>query len=98
MPPRCPRCDRIEKPDVVLFGEMIPEVALRASERLLDECALWLVAGTSAQVYPAAGIASAALARGLPVCELNLEPSLPGATARVLGDVARTLPDRDSRI
>ena len=49
-------------------------------------------------MYPAAAIASAALARGLPVCELILEPSLSGASARVLGDVARTLPDLASRV
>lgn len=97
-PPRCPRCDAIEKPDVVLFGEMIPPAALEQSATVAEECTLWLVAGTSAQVYPAAGIAMHAIARGLPVCEMNLESSLPEAAARVLGDLSLTLPELVDRI
>ncbi len=92
MPPRCPSCDAIEKPDVVLFGEMIPPEALAASEALLERCELWLVVGTSAQVHPAASIPMTARSRGIYVCELNLETSLHAAEVRLLGDVVETLP------
>lgn len=50
--PRCPRCDAVLRPDVVLFGEMLPETAI---ERLRDEVArgfdLVIVIGTTA-VFP----------------------------------------------
>jgi NAD-dependent deacetylase len=92
LPPRCPGCGGVEKPDVVLFGEMIPAGVLEETTRLIDHCEVWIVAGTSAQVQPAALVPFHARLRGAKVFEFNLEPLLDQAHGRVLGDVAETLP------
>ncbi|OGP53749.1 MAG: hypothetical protein A2Y65_01390 [Deltaproteobacteria bacterium RBG_13_52_11] len=75
IPPRCPRCSSILKPDVVFFGEPIPwEVQTRSFEEA-GTCALVLVVGTSAVVYPAAGIPPLAKQNGAKVVEINTEPT-----------------------
>ncbi len=71
-PPRC-ECGAIMKPDVVLFGEMLPFFALSRAEELAEKCDVCLVIGTSAQVYPAAAIPETAFKRGATVVEVNLE-------------------------
>lgn len=69
--PTCLACAGLLKPDVVLFGESadrMPEAAKRvAAARTL------VVAGTSLQVYPAAGLVDLALANGAQVVLLNRE-------------------------
>ena len=75
IPPLCPRCGALLRPDVVWFGEAIPHDALEAAARALDHCDVLLSIGTSSLVYPAAGLAEAALAAGVTVVEIN-----PGAT------------------
>jgi len=70
-PPACAACGALMRPDVVWFGEPIPSAALRAAEEALQTCDLFLSVGTSALVYPAAGFASIARARGAPVAEIN---------------------------
>lgn len=71
--PACRACGGLLKPDVVLFGEAVgrmPEAAaLVAAARTL------VVAGTSLQVYPAAGLVDMALAAGARVLLLNREPT-----------------------
>ena len=63
------------RPDVVLFGEMLPEgVWLRAAERAA-ECDLCFVVGTSAIVYPAAGLPLIAKRGGALLAEVNPEPT-----------------------
>lgn len=53
-PPPCPRCGAPLRPDVVWFGELLPEDVLAEAQRAASECELMLVVGTSALVYPAA--------------------------------------------
>jgi len=73
IPPRCPQCSCILKPDVVFFGEPIPwEAQTRAFEEA-GTCELVLAIGTSAVVYPAAGIPTAAKQSGATVVEINTE-------------------------
>lgn len=61
------------RPDVVLFGEMLPPgIFERASERA-RECDLCFVVGTSALVYPAAALPEIARAAGAFVVEVNPE-------------------------
>ena len=72
-PPPCPRCDRLLRPDVVWFGEAIPQVTLQASQAAALECDAMLVAGTAGQVYPAAGLAELAARRGALLVEVNIE-------------------------
>lgn len=74
-PPVCVACGGQMRPDVVLFGEMLPEdVWVRAAERAAT-CDLCFVVGTSAIVYPAAGLPQAALMSGAFLVEVNPEPT-----------------------
>ena len=74
-PPVCVACGGLMRPDVVLFGEMLPEdVWVRAAERAAA-CDLCFVVGTSAIVYPAAGLPQAALMSGAFLVEVNPEPT-----------------------
>ena len=74
-PPSCPGCGGAMRPDVVLFGEALPEETfLRAVERA-SACDLCLVVGTSALVYPAAGLPAVARGAGAYLVEINPEPT-----------------------
>jgi NAD-dependent deacetylase len=73
IPPRCPQCSSILKPDVVFFGEPIPWEAQNRSFEEARSCDLVLVIGTSALVYPAAGIPPLAKQNGAKVAEINME-------------------------
>jgi NAD-dependent deacetylase len=75
MPPRCPDCGGVLKPDVVFFGEMIPEEAMRRSMELLRGCKVMLVVGTSATVAPASLIPMVAKQNGAFLVEFNLGPT-----------------------
>lgn len=74
-PPLCRACGEWMRPDVVLFGEMLPvDVWEEAAERV-SECDVCLVVGTSAIVYPAAGLPAAARRAGAYLVEVNPEPT-----------------------
>lgn len=90
-PPRCGACGNLRRPDVVWFGEMLPERELAQAQQVAAACDLMLVVGTSGVVYPAAGLARAA--RG-PVVIVNPEPTeLDDVAAAVLrGTAAALLP------
>jgi NAD-dependent deacetylase len=62
--PPCPECGAILKPDVVMFGELLPEEAIDRAFALAEEAELLLVVGSSLEVYPVAGLPDATLARG----------------------------------
>ncbi len=72
LPPRCPSCGALARPGVVWFGEPIPPAALRAADAATD-CDIFLSIGTSSVVYPAAGLAAHARARGAFTVEINPE-------------------------
>jgi NAD-dependent deacetylase len=71
-PPRC-GCGKILKPDVVLFGEAIPEQALLRSFRLAESARVLMIVGTSAVVYPAASIPVIAKQNDAKIIEINIE-------------------------
>jgi NAD-dependent deacetylase len=73
--PRCGACAALLRPDVVWFGEMLPEDVWEQALTAASSCRCFLVVGTSAVVYPAAGLIGMARARGCPVVEVNLEPT-----------------------
>ena len=75
LPPRCARCDAFLRPDVVWFEELLPDAALAAAEDAARECDVLLVAGTSAEVYPAAALPETARGAGACVVEVNVEPT-----------------------
>jgi NAD-dependent protein deacetylase/lipoamidase len=70
--PRC-ACLKILKPDVVFFGEPIPEEALNTSFQLASSAEAVLVVGTSAVVSPANTIPTIAKSRGATLIEMNME-------------------------
>lgn len=72
--PRC-ACGLAMKPDVVLFGEFIPEAALTAAEDWAARADVVLVVGTSATVYPAAALPETAKAHGACIIECNIAPT-----------------------
>lgn len=54
--PRHEGCGGVFKPEIVFFGELLPQDVFAASERAVAEADLLVIAGTSLQVYPAAGL------------------------------------------
>jgi NAD-dependent deacetylase len=52
--PRCPACNHVLKPNVILFGEQLPVDALIAARNEASQTDLMIVAGSSLEVYPAA--------------------------------------------
>jgi NAD-dependent deacetylase len=74
--PRCAACGAYLRPDVVWFEEMLPAQALASAEDAARRCDLLLVIGTSAEVYPAAGLPPLAREHGARIVEIN-----PNATA-----------------
>jgi NAD-dependent protein deacetylase/lipoamidase len=74
-PAACLECGNFLRPDVVLFGELLPAGALEFAAERASRCQLCFVIGTSGLVYPAAGIPDIAKAAGAYVCEINPEPT-----------------------
>jgi NAD-dependent deacetylase len=62
--PPCPGCGAILKPDVVMFGELMPEREIERAFELAREAALLLVVGSSLEVYPVAGLPQETLDAG----------------------------------
>jgi NAD-dependent deacetylase len=73
--PVCPACGGLVRPDVVWFGEMLPEDAWDASVRAAEGADLFMSVGTSAVVYPAASLPLVAKRSGAYLLEINPEPT-----------------------
>ncbi len=71
--PHCEKCNFPYKPDVVFFGEPIDPLVMRKSNEAAENCDVFMVIGTSAQVYPAAFLPNLAYRNGIPIIEVNLE-------------------------
>lgn len=91
--PRC-SCAGVFKPDVVLFDEGLPQGLLWLSHKLLNECDLLIVAGTSLEVAPACDLPLIALRRRARLIVVNLEPTYldPHADVVIHDDVASAVP------
>jgi len=100
VPPRCPRCGGLLRPDVVWFGEMLPASALRAAERAASAAEVFFSIGTSALVYPAADLPFSALAAGVAVVEINPRPTplSPHVTFSLNGAAGAVLPALVARV
>lgn len=94
MPPVCPRCGTILKPDFVFFGEQIPYVAYMQAlgeTRIGD---VWLIIGSTGEVPPACDLPYQAKEHGATIIEINIRPSrftanltdifLPGPATRMM--------------
>jgi NAD-dependent deacetylase len=73
--PTCTRCAGLIRPDVVWFGEMLPEEEWENSVRATASADLFLSIGTSAVVYPAASLPLMAKQQGAFLVEVNPEPT-----------------------
>ncbi|MDN3518981.1 NAD-dependent deacylase [Aquisalimonas lutea] len=93
-PPRCPQCAAPVRPDVVWFGEALPEQAWQAAIRAAGEADVLLSIGTSGLVQPAASIPLMALEQGAAVIEINPEPTpiTERVTVSFRGPAAELLP------
>lgn len=70
--PMCPHCHAPLRPDIVWFTEALPGDVWRGAGRAVDHCRCLLVVGTSALVYPAAGLIQRAKAARGRVIEINV--------------------------
>ncbi|MGE5402019.1 MAG: SIR2 family NAD-dependent protein deacylase [Ignavibacteriales bacterium] len=91
--PRC-NCGGLIRPDIVWFGEMLPESDFTASETAAERCDIMFAVGTSAVVYPAAQIPLIAKRFGAYLVEVNLEETelSPLADYVLLGRAGEILP------
>jgi NAD-dependent protein deacetylase/lipoamidase len=90
---RCSGCEGPVKPDVVLFGELLPQEAMAEAEALAARADLMLCVGSSLEVYPVAGLPSVTLSRGgnLAIVTKGPTPYDGDAELRLDGDVAEDL-------
>jgi NAD-dependent deacetylase len=75
VPPKCPDCGGLLRPDVVWFEESLPEKEMQLAAHASTHCDVFLSIGTSTVVYPAASLPFEALRTGATVVEVNAEPT-----------------------
>lgn len=94
VPPRCPRCNGLLRPDVVWFGEMLPSGMLTAALEAVHSCHVFLSIGTSAVVQPAASLPTEALRSGAIAVEINPQrtPLTPYMSFHLAGPAGEVLP------
>jgi NAD-dependent deacetylase len=90
----CGGCSGKVKPDVVLFGEMLPLAAIERARELAEGADLMLCIGSSLEVYPAAGLPELTLQGGgrIAILTQGETPYDAEATVRLSGDLAEELP------
>ena len=98
--PKCLSCNGILKPDVILFGEQLPQLAWLEAQRAVRQCDLMLVAGSSLEVLPVAGLPMQALDRGAYLIVINHTPTYVNVRADVVltDDVASIIPEIAKRV
>ncbi len=97
----CSECGGAVKPDVVLFGELLPESAMARARELAERAELMLCVGSSLAVYPVAGLPRLTLERGGRLAlvtkgptpydeeaELKLEGEVDAELGALLGELA----------
>ena len=92
--PRCARCGGVMKPNVVLFGEHLPEDVMVQADGHVRQADVMLVAGSSLEVMPAAYLPKQVQEQGGRVIVVNLSPTYIDDVADVVltGDMAELLP------
>jgi NAD-dependent deacetylase len=92
--PLCPSCGAILKPDVILFGEQLPQKAWLKAQKACRECDLLLVAGSSLEVLPVAGLPMQAIDRGAHLIIINQTPTYLSVRAdiNIYENVAEVIP------
>ena len=72
LPPHC-QCGGVARPNVVWFGEALPDGMIKEAEHAAESAQVFLVVGTSANVYPAASLIPFARDAGAKVIEINTD-------------------------
>lgn len=92
--PHCPQCGGTLKPDVILFGEQLPQSAWSEAQRAARASDLMMVIGSSLEVLPVAGLPMQALDRGAHLVIVNNSPTYLNVRADtvILEDVAIAIP------
>jgi NAD-dependent deacetylase len=92
--PACPDCRAVLKPDVVFFGELLPEAAMERAYELAAAASLMLVVGSALEVYPVAGLPLDTLRAGGALAIVNKGPTaMDGkATLKLDGSAGEILP------
>jgi len=92
--PRCPRCLGQLKPDVILFGEQLPARTWLKAQAISKECDLMIVAGSSLEVLPVAGLPMRAVEHGAHLIIINQTETYIDVRADVVftEDVAQIIP------
>jgi len=75
LPPLCPKCGGILKPDFVFFGEAIPSDAFEKSIYLMQNADTVLIIGTTGEIMPASELPYIAKKNKAKIIEINIEPS-----------------------
>jgi NAD-dependent protein deacetylase/lipoamidase len=91
--PECPACVTPLKPDVVLFGELLPERAMSEAQALALDADLMVCVGSSLEVYPVAGLPAMTLGGGgrLALVTQGATPYDADAEVKLDGDVVEEL-------
>ena len=91
--PRCAACSSALKPDVVLFGELLPEDAMAEAQRLASKADLMLCIGSSLTVHPVAWLPELTLDTGgrLAIVTSGHTPYDSQAAVKLEGDVVNEL-------
>jgi NAD-dependent deacetylase len=92
--PRCPDCHSLLKPDVILFEEQLPVRIWMLAQEASTTCDLMLVAGTSLEVMPSAGLPVKALDNGAHLIVVNKTTTFidERADLHFMSDVADVIP------
>jgi NAD-dependent deacetylase len=75
VPPLCPNCGGLLRPDVVWFEESLPEAEIAQAQQASRSSDVFLSIGTSTVVYPAAALPFEAMRNGATVVEINPQPT-----------------------
>ncbi len=84
LPPTCRECGGLVRPDVVWFGEALPEDVLLNAYQWAKSCQMFVSIGTSAVVYPAAELPHVAKRHGAKLIEINTEETPISSLADVI--------------
>jgi NAD-dependent deacetylase len=98
--PHCPQCGYVLKPDVILFGEQLPQSAWFRAQQEARACDLMMVVGSSLEVLPVAGLPMQALDRGAHLIVINNTETYINirADVAIMEDVATIIPAIAERV
>lgn len=98
--PTCAGCSGVLKPDVILFGEQLPHAAWVQAQRAARQCDLILVAGSSLEVLPVAGLPMQAIDHGAHLIVINNTPTYINVRADIviMQNVESILPEIAKRV